>query len=314
MPTLFNYQEPPVPPNFIVSPFPGLALTNILGRGGAALILSFPHRIVFKTPLKYRTQDDWSEETVSEAITSQGQAEWCMENEKAVYAKLAAKPHRNLLKALLVVDEGIFLPRVDSTLEAYTSSWGWGYPEESTSTKHQWITQIAAGAAWLEALGLVHNDIRPGNILIDRAKNARLADFGISRAPGQVHVTWVDQYGIGNCIWILFHEHIGERDPNIMDIPPIEHGPTLLIERCLRLQFPSLQHLHQAVLAELDPQPSTSSLTAIRNSIFTFVADILDSITHWIAAQRCRRLYARLRQERGELGSSRWIFAVWGGD
>ena len=99
MPTLFNYQEPPVPPKFIVSPFPGLALTNILGRGGVALILSFPHRIVFKTPLKYRAQDDWSEETVLEAITSQGQAEWCMENEKAVYAKLAAKPHRNLTKS-----------------------------------------------------------------------------------------------------------------------------------------------------------------------------------------------------------------------
>ena len=232
-------------------------------------------------------------------------------------------PIEILLKALLVVDEGIFLPRIDSTLEAYTMSWGMGYPEESISTKHQWIMQIAAGAAWLEALGFVHNDIRPGNVLIDRAKNARLADVGVSGVPGQVlrippaelagsadnyfqvHVTWVDQYGIGYCIWVLFHKRTSERDPNIMDIPPIEHGPTSLIERCLRLQFPSLQHLHQAVLAELDPQPSTSSLMAIRISIFTFVVDTLDSITGWIAAQRCRRLYARLRQEHGELGSSR---------
>ncbi|KAL8885535.1 MAG: hypothetical protein Q9215_006626 [Flavoplaca cf. flavocitrina] len=311
-------------PNFIASPFPGLALTNILGKGAAALILSFPHHIVFKGPLKYRVQDDWSEKTVSQATTSQGQAEWCMENEKAVYAKLAIKPHRNLLKALLVVDEGIFLPRIDSTLEAYTMSWGLGYPEESTSTKHQWITQIAAGAAWLEALGFVHNDIRPGNVLIDRAKNARLADFGESGAPGQLHVAWLDQYGIGNCIWVLFHKRTGERDPGrlphdwqdpkTLDLPPIGHGPTSLIERCFRIQFPSLQHLHQHVLTELDPQPSTSSLTAIRISLFTFVADILDSITHWIATQRCRGLYARLRQERGELGASRWMFAVWGVD
>ncbi|KAL8864090.1 MAG: hypothetical protein Q9198_010098 [Flavoplaca austrocitrina] len=228
MPTLFNYQVPPAPPNFIVSPFPGLALTNILGRGGAALILSFPYRIVFKTPLKYRILDDWSEKTVSQATTSQGQAEWCIENEKALYAKLAIKPHRNLLKALLVVDEGIFLPRIDSTLEAYTMSWGLGYPEESTSTKHQWITQIAAGAAWLEALGFVHNDIRPGNVLINGVKTARLAvrRIGTSGAGtafpsaelagcpdsySQLHVAWLDQYGIGNCIWVLFQTHRRER-------------------------------------------------------------------------------------------------------
>ncbi|KAL8849076.1 MAG: hypothetical protein Q9221_005920 [Calogaya cf. arnoldii] len=312
MPDLFNYQKPTVAPDFLASPFPHLALTNILGKGGASLILSFPHRVVLKTPLKYHVSDDWSEKTASKASNSQAQAEWSMENEKAVYAKLAAKPHRNLLRALLVVDEGIFLPRMDSTLDAYTLSWGMGYPEESAETRIRWITQFTAGAAWLEGLGFVHNDIRPGNILIDPAKNARLADFGESGPPGQLHTPWLDQYGIGNCIWVLFHKRgkkdrkdPGElpgdwEDPQTLDLPSLEHGPTSLIERCLRVQFTSLQQLHESVLAELDPPPPALSAARVRKKLSALVSDILDSINHWIATRRCRRLYARLRQDSGE--------------
>ncbi|KAL8753444.1 MAG: hypothetical protein Q9199_005041 [Rusavskia elegans] len=309
MPTLFNYQKPVVPPDFLASPFPQLALTNILGKGGASLILSFPYRIVLKTPNKYHIMDDWSEKTATKASESQAQAEWCMQNEKAVYAKLAVRPHRNLLWALLIVDEGIFLPRMDSTLEAYTLSWSMGYSEVSAKTKNQWINQFTAGAAWLEALGFVHNDIRPSNIFIDQENNARLGDFGESGPPGQLHTPWLDQYGIGNCIWVLFHKRgskdPGElpcdwEDPQTLDLPPLEHGPTSLIERCLRVQFPSLQHLHEAVLMELDPPPSTLSIAGVRKTISTFVSDILESINHWIAAQRCRRLYSSLRQDHGE--------------
>ena len=190
MPTIFNYGKPVEPPEFLVSPFPQLALTNILGNGGASLILSFPRRTVFKTPLKYRILNDWSEKTIPRAGSSQGQAEWCMQNEKTVCAQLAINPHRSLLRALLVVDEGIFLSRMDSTLDTHVLSWGLGYPKPTEATKIQWITQFTAGAAWLEALGFVHNDIRPSNIFIDQANNARLGDFGESGPPGQVPYTF----------------------------------------------------------------------------------------------------------------------------
>lgn len=194
MPTVFNHQKPIVPPDFLASPFPHLALTNILGKGGAALILSFPHRNVFKTPLRYHVMSDWSEKTASRASDTQAQAEWCMQNEKTVYAQLAINPHRNLLRALLVVDEGIFLSRMDSTLDTHVLSWGLGYPKPTEATKIQWITQFTAGVAWLESLGLVHNDIRPSNIFIDQANNARLGDFGESGPPGQVPHTFNDYH------------------------------------------------------------------------------------------------------------------------
>ncbi|KAL8799666.1 MAG: hypothetical protein Q9223_007545, partial [Gallowayella weberi] len=178
MPTLFNERKPIEAPSFVASPFPHLALTNIIGRGGASLILSFPHRIVFKTPHKFHVLSEWSEKTASKARSQQGLGEWSIRNEKAVYTKIADNPHRNLLRALLIVDEGIFLPRMSSTLETYIQSWALGYPATPPQTKRQWITQITAGAAWLEKLGYVHGDIRPSNIFIDLRNNAKLADFG----------------------------------------------------------------------------------------------------------------------------------------
>ncbi|KAG5985252.1 hypothetical protein E4U55_007877 [Claviceps digitariae] len=42
----------------------------------------------------------------------------------------------------------------------------------------RWMWQVAAAAAWLEGRGLVHCDIRPANILLSAARNAKLTDFG----------------------------------------------------------------------------------------------------------------------------------------
>ncbi|KAL8694292.1 MAG: hypothetical protein Q9224_003597 [Gallowayella concinna] len=309
MPTLFNKQKPIAPPDFVASPFPHLSLTNILGRGGASLILSFPHRTVFKTPHKFHVSSEWSEKIASKARSQQALGEWSMQNEKAVYTKIAFQPHRNLLRALLVVDEGIFLPRMSSTLETYLQSWSLGYPETSPETKHQWITQLTAGAAWLERLGLVHGDIRPSNIFIDHRNNAKLADFGEIGFPEQMHQPWLDQYGIGQCIWALFHQRLSEdffdlpgdwEDPQTLALPLLKSGPTSLIERCLRIQFASLHHLHQTVLAELNPSPSIFSLLRLGSCVSNVLWDIMDSVNHWIAAWRCRRLYSRLRQDDGK--------------
>ncbi|KAJ2899885.1 hypothetical protein MKZ38_002752 [Zalerion maritima] len=41
----------------------------------------------------------------------------------------------------------------------------------------RWAAQLSAADAWLETLGLVHNDLRPPNILLDRDDNLKLADF-----------------------------------------------------------------------------------------------------------------------------------------
>ncbi|MCU0916782.1 MAG: protein kinase, partial [Planctomycetes bacterium] len=51
-----------------------------------------------------------------------------------------------------------------------------------------WAAQVAEGLAFAHGQGVIHRDIKPANILIDRAGNARITDFGLAKAIGEEFV------------------------------------------------------------------------------------------------------------------------------
>jgi N-acetylneuraminic acid mutarotase len=51
------------------------------------------------------------------------------------------------------------------------------------------LLQLAEGLADAHAAGVIHRDVKPSNILVDKAGTAKLADFGISRAVDVTRVT-----------------------------------------------------------------------------------------------------------------------------
>ena len=53
------------------------------------------------------------------------------------------------------------------------------------------LEQVASALDYAHALGMLHRDVKPGNILMDAAGVARLSDFGLVRPPDAPHLTQI---------------------------------------------------------------------------------------------------------------------------
>ncbi len=109
----------------------------------------------------------------------------------------AAMSHRNLVTVFdLGVDQGrhyVVMERVDGAdLRALTQR-----ERPSPAVALYLVTEIAAGLAYLHtfadrdghALGLVHRDVSPGNVLVSTSGEVKLADFGITKATNLAEQT-----------------------------------------------------------------------------------------------------------------------------
>lgn len=51
------------------------------------------------------------------------------------------------------------------------------------------ILQVCEGVAFAHSTGIIHRDIKPGNVLVDRSGRCRVADFGLARSADSVRLT-----------------------------------------------------------------------------------------------------------------------------
>jgi hypothetical protein len=106
-------------------------------------------------------------------------------------ARLAARldhPNAVVVHDLIIVDDvpHLVMQYVPGrSLGAYVAETGRLHPDEAA----QVIGQVAGALAQAHALGIVHRDVKPANILLNEHGQAKLADFGIARSSGDGTLT-----------------------------------------------------------------------------------------------------------------------------
>jgi serine/threonine protein kinase len=72
----------------------------------------------------------------------------------------------------------------------------------SDAQKQELIRQVTAGISYLHGKGIVHGDLTPANILVDRSGHLRIADFGLSIILAEAEHDIFNSSCPGNVRWM----------------------------------------------------------------------------------------------------------------
>jgi serine/threonine protein kinase len=225
---------------FLRMPFRSLSADNLISRGAAGHVFHISPNIVLKCPTTF-------DNALPEQIEEMEESGKKIEAEKAVYRVLMEHPHPNIVQCILCIPEGIFLRRMQSTLqERLSRSRTATIP---TRTQERWVLQLTNAVAWLERLGLVHGDLRPANILLDANDNIQLSDFDATVHPGAELMVASEpfckidenfemppagpvseQFALASCIYTIRFGHW----------PWNELDPPTRVRKLMRNEFPSV--------------------------------------------------------------------------
>ena len=118
-----------------------------------------------------------------------------MLREVQAYEMLSRKPHPNIAEYLgcMVKDgliRGICLTKYDETLGQRVNPSGvkkrrFQYGEQRLRSRRNLAKDLASGLKHLHSLGLIHNDIKPSNIMVKGGETPVIIDFDSSAPEGQ---------------------------------------------------------------------------------------------------------------------------------
>ena len=129
--------------------------------------------------------------------------------------------------------------------------------------------------------GVIHRDLKPGNILVDAAGQPKVLDFGVARSTdSDTHATRQTDFGqlVGTLAYMSPEQVLG--DPLELDTRSDVYALGVILYELLagRLPYQISQKLHEAVqtIREEDPERLSSISRVYRGDVETIVAKALE--------------------------------------
>ena len=147
-----------------------------IGKGGMGVVYRAEDtRLERVVALKFLPQEGFTEHSKSRFL-----------NEARAAAK-ARHPHICPIHDIEEADGELFLVMAYIEGETLRRKIAWRPLDPAQAI--EFATQIASGLACAHGLGIVHRDIKSGNIMVDREGHASILDFGLALAPNALRLT-----------------------------------------------------------------------------------------------------------------------------
>ena len=149
---------------------PGYRVEELIGHGGMGVVyLAFDLRLKRRVALKLMTPDLAIDERFRERFARESELVMSLEHPNVVPIHDAGELDGQLYLAMRYVE--------GTDLRALLRAEGALAPTRAVSI----VRQVAHALDAAHARGLVHRDVKPSNVLLDKSEHVYLADFGLTR-------------------------------------------------------------------------------------------------------------------------------------
>lgn len=149
---------------------------DCLGHGSSGIVFTVNSDIVVKTACKYDTHPPGYAEEEQYSLRR-------IKEDSAVFDILAEPEnwHPNIVLSFLHTSDYIFMERAHEDLFDHVTK---NFPIDLCAT-YRFLRETIYAVSWLEQMGILHGDVRPSNILVNRAGHVKLCDFDNACSFGQ---------------------------------------------------------------------------------------------------------------------------------